>query len=279
VEIIGDPKRHSERKHGWVHCADVVLGGDSQVGLGLAPSALGKVLGTERIKNFAFTHLMYDQAYFDAIDRILDPESDRPRVVLGVSPFMLSGYRARARGFRPVPSSGGRTLASSALDRLYQFFLPLPKRTLLKNWLDPENATWVRAEYFSDGWAAFERYPADPDALLEVAKQQYHNNRVRRQAVAEFLEGVERWTAQGVGVYAFWPPHSASIRALAKQLQFDEAKLARQIAQRGGVWLPVDASQWGTLDGVHLGRQEALRFSRILGEKILAVERERSRGR
>lgn len=55
------------------------------------------------------------------------------------------------------------------------------------------------------------------------------------------------------------------MRALDRYVDVDEGALRRELTARGAQWIDVNPDEWPTVDGIHLGSRDAMRFSETLG--------------
>src|SRR5512146_2424266 len=82
-------KTHGKAKY------DLILMGDSRVYRGLSPASMESVLTGYRIFNFGYSGGGLDRLMYAAAEKRLDPKSDRPSIVFGVTPLALTPYAAR----------------------------------------------------------------------------------------------------------------------------------------------------------------------------------------
>jgi hypothetical protein len=283
------PDRYWADKLNWRHCADVVLAGDSRVYINVAPRSLTESLSVRRIYNFGFSNNAWSAEYLTALEQVLDPHSPAPMIVLGLNPYSLTHEALTNNKFADMSN---RRYASNIIPsqaavlcnrfKLSDFFggclawvEPLPVWELLSDVCRGRTTPKWYNEYYSDGWVACDREPADPTLLLATSRfvLSYQNNPVDPKLTDLLIQHVRKWRNQGIEVYGFRPPVYRDVLTEETRLSgFDEAEFVRGFESAGGVWLTIDNDKYGglTYDGHHLPRRVAVEYTRDLGSHIIS---------
>lgn len=242
--------------------------GDSRTNEGVSPGLVAS--GVPGFKGKAF-NLAFNagglnpEVYGLAGRRLARAAGDgTPRIiVLGLTPLSLTApssdneqlhlLRSRtwttALGFILFPSAMGELLEPE-LDRTLRVF--------------PGQQT-----YHDDGWLACERVRDEyPEAHLIGSRRWFGASKVSPDLIEALYAQTERWTAEGVRVFAFRPPASPAMLKIERNSGFEVEGFVRGFEARGGRWLEIDAAQYRTYDNSHLARGEAERLSRELGARI-----------
>ena len=131
--ITGNQHLYWQEKMTWQSCADMVLAGNSRVYHGIAPRRMGRELHDLRIVNYGFSAVGYSPEYLDAIERLLDPHSRRPAIVLGISPASLMPANEKSNKFLDLRGSSSTTQLAKAryCGDVLQVFHPLTFREVM----------------------------------------------------------------------------------------------------------------------------------------------------
>jgi len=267
----------------WNANADVVLAGDSRVYRGLSPERFSAVLGNCRVLNFGFSSAGYSPKYLAGIQRVLDPQSHCPIIVMGITPHSLTPDAAKDNGYlhalgvqrdRPPPATEA-ILARHCPEVLY-FFKPMKPREMLRTALGIHHRKKSRyLEFYRfDGWVPGRLIPEDSRRGLKAYRSVFNGNKVSDEAVWGILEAVTQWTRRGISVYGFRPPTTAEMVALENARSgFDEAKFAADFVKVGGQWIAVDQERYHSCDSSHLRDDAAAMFSTDLARRIDKLRR------
>jgi hypothetical protein len=267
-------KRLLVQKAHWQQCADVVLAGDSRVGMGLSPAALREQLGYGRILNYWFAGVGFSRNYLEAIEKVVDERSGRRIIVLGITPWSLTQRAIKKQDFRESQTiyAGESRYLSEWFDPVLGFTRPMPLREAGFGMFHRRGGPRNVKEVFADGWIAWHYEGEDHGELLRDAERSYDNNQASRQVRDDIVAFVRRWRGQGVEVYGFRPPTEAAMMAIENERSgFKEGEFVAAFTAAGGCWIAVDQLAYPTCDGSHLQRGSALRLSRDLGESIRAI--------
>jgi hypothetical protein len=264
---------HWGQKLEWQACADCVLAGDSRIAYGLSPRSITEVLEGPRVLNFAFPFGIYTDEYLDAIERVLDPDSERPSIVLGIT----------ARALVPVhqteDGNGYDRLRREAADRSdlarllavnLSFTSPIRIDRLVEQ-LSPVRRSEPLEVRYPDGWTAHaptldqQRVNSARSKQLSYYQRLYARTQVTPQIIDCVVRRTREWRERGIRVYGWRPPTDPDLREIEDRLSgFDEASFVRRFEAVGGIWIPVSPADWQTYDGSHLHRTSAVRMSRHL---------------
>lgn len=253
---------------------DLVLAGDSRSQMGLLPSAMQGPLAGERIYNFAFDHGGYGREYLDSLSSMLDPESLRPTLLLGITPQSLSPEAAANNQFAYLAAKRpGAALYDRYVGMYLDVLAPLDLRHLWREVSGQPQARYYR-HYAEDG--SVPSYLVPEDTLYQVNRYQgrFLNNQVSDSLVGHLLNQVRAWHDRGIEVYGIRLPTSLPMRLLEEtESGFDEEEFIRGFSTAGGIWLPVPEGDFRTYDGSHLKRESAEALSRRLVEEIVRFRR------
>ena len=265
----------------WNHCADVVVAGDSRVVDDVAPSHMTGALGDLRIYNFGFMAVSWADEYLDAIERVLDPQSDSKIIVLGVSPPSCLLKGADWNGFLQAKRNADQrsVLDAGPVGEMLLFFEPMSVKDSLRRLagIDPRHR-YMR-DYRNDGWVGTRRHRNDTTLSVRgYALQIFPENRADERVISRMLARVQTWSDRGILVCAFRPPTvRAMVRLEDEKSGFDETTFVERFEAAGGVWIDVDQYRYSSHDGSHLSRPGAIEFSRDLADRIAQVRNSRRR--
>jgi hypothetical protein len=252
---------------------DMVLMGDSRVYRGLSPEAMESVLSDYRIFNFGYSGGALDRVMFAAAERRLDPRSEHPSIVFGVTPLALTPYAARNDHYLQELNRP----ADYIYLRLY--WLPLVHslealdiRTIPNVFTGDSKIRMPGGyyqEFHDDGWIASWSIPEDPSRTLPSFRDIFSRTPVSPRLVQDLMEQTRLWTSRGIRVYAFRVPSSPGMVELESQMSgFDEAGFIEQFEDVGGTWFSIPLEPYHSFDGSHLVKQSAQKLSVDLAKLI-----------
>ncbi len=265
------PEEYWAEKVRWRGIADLVIAGDSRTYKSLSPGEMKKALPGRRIYNFGFSAAAYTDEYLQAVEDVLDPASRAKTILLGVTGSSLTPRAANANGFieeRKPKAEKKQTFLSDD-----ERFAPVRLKNLPS--LLFSSSRWSRTfynEYHPDGWIAAWTVPEMPDEALTVYRDVFHNNRISPEAEERLLRRVAQWRARGIRVLGFRPPISSAMVKLERDLGgFDEREFVPRFERAGGIWIDVPVDRFESYDGSHLRRDAAVRFSRLMADRVSAA--------
>ncbi|MFQ5423765.1 MAG: hypothetical protein ACE5F9_07275 [Phycisphaerae bacterium] len=260
----------------WRHCADGVIAGDSRACRGLAPEVMETELSGCRLLNFGFESVGYSEDYLAAIEAVLDPNSSRRVILLGITPYSLTPVAVKNNEFE----YRRRWLPYQSLAGLYareslRFLRPMPVdeviRRLVATGAAPQSTVDSDYDYRADGWMAVDRSTGSA-TYLKRRRAVYAQNTVDAAIVQTLLRFVRKWRAAGIDVYAFRFPIAEVVFEIERDCSdFDEAAFVAALEHAGGVWIAIDRAGYATYDGSHLGKREAVRLSRALARRMRSL--------
>jgi hypothetical protein len=262
-------------KLGWKNCSDVVLVGDSRVGSGLSPKEMTECLADRRILNYAFDGCGFYKEYLEAIPQVLDPQSDRKMIVMGITPrSLISSIRSDHFIYGHQKKKGHSSTILAYSNDLLQFLRPMKLKELLSTVLPYENTKSFFRKDYTDGWSA--RQILGQDHMMSIYPE-YVENKVSSDIIDGVIEHVRTWTESGISVYAFRPPTTVETFEVENlHSGFDEEFFVKAFQDAGGIWINVDQTAYPSYDGSHLCPDGAIEFSHDLSRKIAASEEKRS---
>lgn len=257
----------------WPKAAGIVLAGDSRVYRGVDPSQFEAALG-KRTLNFGFSAAAFDDAYLDAIERVVDPGVPHPIIVLGVTPWSLTPRAASVNGYLDAVAEDRRAAIPFAWEQHTHRFA-VAFRSFISDL--PGSAPATRAtesDYIQDfrlnGWVASDQLKHQPDAGLRAASADHsHGNRINPAAVERLLRRVALWHKRGWTILTFEPPAAPEATRLAHELAGWAAQaLPSRLQAAGARWVDVDPSRYVSYDGTHLTADSARQLSKELAASL-----------
>ncbi|MCG2765904.1 MAG: hypothetical protein L6288_16180 [Desulfarculaceae bacterium] len=247
---------------------DIILVGNSRVYLGLSPHHMSKACGKQKIFNFGFVACSLDRRYLEHAVSLLDMDSKKPTLVLGLCPHTLMPSSA-TNGYSYWSSQGH----FERKDILRQILRDnLSGKALLKT--NARNALNLSRglplnHYFADGWEACLPVHKQPEKYGQAAEKLVRLRQVNQHLVDEFLELVVEFHQRGIAVFAYRPPSDDRLREVEEDHSgLDYQDMADRFKQAGGVWLDINPQAYQTYDGAHLDYRNAIRLSQEVGRYL-----------
>ncbi len=271
------PKRFHKVKLDWSQEADVVFAGDSRIGTDIAPFVMSDILLGQRVLNFSFSGAGYSEDYLQAIENVLDMDSSKPSIVLGINPNQFTSKAITTNSFndyREKFSTFDGQFQMHVERIAYPFERTLPvlqtARKVLAN--GPEPPRYYR-HYSEDGWTGYTMVPSDDQSLLNIKYFDtiYRDNPIDPTLIEQFIQYVRQWNNKGITVYAFRPPVVEELSTLELELSgMDLPGFISDFESAGGVWIDVPSGPYAdkTNDGHHLNREPALAYSKEIAKRI-----------
>jgi hypothetical protein len=252
---------------------DMILMGDSRLYRGISPQAIEAILPGMRILNFGYSGGGLNPLMYQAAEQRLDPESNHPVIVFGVTPLTLTKQAEKNEHYlQELNRPADYIFMQRYLQPLVRFLEPLNPSTLFRTKVDQASAFTQQGyyqEFYDDGWIASWTIPEDPQRTLQSFRDIFNETPVDAESVERLLEQTQQWTQRGIQVYAFRVPSSPQMVALENQLSgFDEAAFVEKFKNAGGVWFDIPLEPYHSYDGSHLTKEAALKLSTDLGRLI-----------
>jgi hypothetical protein len=232
-----------------------------------------------RVLNYGFSGLGYSHSYLDAINRVLDPNSARKVIVLGITPHSLTKGAARENGFTEwVKKSSFDRVCARHFGAAFHLFRPLDPGEVYRVFalFGLCNKVSYYQEYHPDGWVASYKVPETPQEGLERYSRIFDLDRsgpVDSKNVDLLIQTVAYWRLAGIEVYGFRPPNCSEMQELENRLsKFDEEAFRTKFEEAGGVWFECKKDSYRSYDSSHLHRNAAVRLSRRLAKKIAVLK-------
>ena len=257
-------------KLGWSKNTDIVACGDSRVLNAVSPSVIESVLPVVNARNFGFSAAGYSAEYLEAAGRVVDPMSEQPTIILGITPHSLTpGACLRNTFIEEKNKPSARLAHGDSIDRTLFYFRPMDTKQFRRLFRVSRRSKQL-TELNPDGWRAVQTDHIDRENVIEHYRSQlFENNTVEWAIVDALCQAVYDWTSEGVRVFAFRPPTCTEMETVENERSgFNEDKFVRQFEQGGGIWLDLKSSDLTCYDGSHINRQSAEKLSRRLAEAI-----------
>jgi hypothetical protein len=257
-------------KLGWSKNTDIVACGDSRVLNAVSPSVIESVLPVVNARNFGFSAAGYSAEYLEAAGRVVDPMSEQPTIILGITPHSLTpGACLRNTFIEEKNKPSARLAHGDSIDRTLFYFRPMDTKQFRRLFRVSRRSKQL-TELNPDGWRAVQTDHIDRENVIEHYRSQlFENNTVKWAIVDALCQAVYDWTSEGVRVFAFRPPTCTEMETVENERSgFNEDKFVRQFEQGGGIWLDLKSSDLTCYDGSHINRQSAEKLSRRLAEAI-----------
>lgn len=241
--------RHTAIKLAWREEADWVLAGDSRVQCGLSPAAMEAQVDGARVLDFGFASAQFTEAYLDAVERVIDPRSEQPTIVLGVTPLSLLG--AERGGFeRACEEAAEQSLVSLMAGQALMHLQPARLDSLWRECSGASRRRVITTRH-ANGWNAYAP-PQTREPAVQAVAETFANKDVSVARQDALLRRVQNWTGRGIRVVGFRPPTCAEMVAAEEAAGFDEQGFAEAFRGAGGVWLDVDPLAYESSDGSHI---------------------------
>jgi hypothetical protein len=254
-------KTHSGKKY------DIVFAGDSRTYRGISPESMADSLRGLRILNFGYSSGSLSPFMLTEAEKRLDAGGKRI-IVLGITASSLTPRAARDEQYRQEKN---RT-TSEILENIYLApFMTYFDPTTPIRFLEEIGSRKARSReaFYESGWIAAWKEPPGPPEALGVFANLFTDNRVSPALVEHVLLQTEKWTREGMRIYAFRPPTSPDMADMESRLSgFDEETFRQRFGRFGGVWIDVTKPGYHSYDHSHLDRESAQALSRVIAEAI-----------
>lgn len=273
------PNEFWTAKIAWRHCADAVITGDSRIVTGLSPAEMQKTLAGRRILNYGFAGNWYSREYLEAVEKVLDPHSNKRTIIMGITPYSLT-KRTKVKGhFLGLKQQSKQdAYLNIHFAALINFVEPMSFRDALLGLFSSLSSKRTRREYSADGWLAVNRQPRGERREVKRYKQIYEEQLVCDENIKNVLDFTSRWRKKGIRVYGFQPPTCQQMLELETRVSgFNKAEFVKAFEAAGGIWIEVDQCHYYSFDGSHLEDRAALEFSIDLAQRIYDIEQQKKK--
>jgi len=257
------PNEYWALKSKWHHCADMVFAGDSRVLIGLSPAELNKSFENERIYNYGFGGTWFSEKYLDAVEKVLDPQSNNKTIILAITPHALTErFNDAGNFFETHRLSEQDKFMHIHFARIMYFFEPLSFKEALEGLIPTVADSHTTRTYYKDGWISMHKEPIQAKREVKRYRGFYTKRIVIPENVSRVLKYVADWKNQGIKVVGFLFPTCKQMYELENKISgFNEKEFIRRFEEAGGNWINVDQTAYTSFDGSHLQQESAERFS------------------
>ena len=248
----------------------LVIAGDSRIYRGVSAEIIGKKLKLKAL-NLGFSSGGHSKLLFDLIDTHLDKKSPNKIIILGITPVSLTD-RAANNGHikRVLNRKKEEVLEYKYLFPVKFFFAPTTPYKIRKKLSNKKYNDYRQEFHINDGWIASWYDSPIPYRALKSYKNQFTKTTVNKQLIQNLYKKISEWKAEGNTVYGFFPPSSANMNELEKNLSgFDNKKFINGFIHAGGYWINIE-KHYFAFDGSHLEKGSAIRLSNEIADKIAA---------
>lgn len=249
---------------------DGIVVGDSRALRGVSPAAMAHSLGNRRIYNFAINSCGLDREIFAAAEKLLDPASPEPFVILAPTSLTFQPWKRQNAMFREYKAKArDQVWLYQHVPAIARFMQPVSPTVYLRRAFDIRPAKRLEQEFHADGWIATRQVPVDDLTDLSQHREYLAGNVVDPILIGELMLQTREWTARGIRVFAFYPPAQPARTAMEDSvLGFDRQAFAEEFVRAGGKWLDIGGEGLQTYDGSHLEADSAVRMSATLAEQV-----------
>ncbi len=271
-----NPKQYWRDKSQWKHCADMVLAGDSRVLMALSPAEMEKILTDLQIVNYGFGGVWYSRDYLEAIENVLDPNSNMKVIVLAISPRSLTeGTKNNKGNFTEVHNAHKKdAVLELFFAPVLQFLEPMSFDDAIDGAFPSLASSIVRMTYYPDGWVSSTcEVNRRGKWVLNRYRRLYKKYAVMDSTVQNVMDYVSIWRDKGITVYGFFPPSCSEMRQIEQNLEsFNQDPFIKKFERHGGIWIDVNQTDYDSFDGCHLQDKAAVEFSADFAGAVKQIE-------
>ena len=268
------PNKYWALKSDWHQCADILLVGDSRILCSLSPKEMQKYLPDSKIYNYGFGGAWFSTQYLDKVETILNPQSKKRIIVLGITPHSLTRRDVRTGSFFEIMSMPKcEKFFNIHLAKLAYFFEPWSFKDAIEEINPSGKETRTKGTFYPDGWVSIQEDPGSIEKGLKKYMGFYKERLVDPCNVDNVIDYVEKWVKQGIQVYGFMPPSCRQMYDLEMKISgIDEPSLIRRFKDAGGIWIDTNPGAYGSPDGSHLKDEDALKFTNDFCKEFIKHE-------
>lgn len=268
------PNEYWALKADWRHCADVLLVGDSRTLCGLSPKEMQKYFPDSHIYNYGFGGAWFSTEYLDKVETVLNPQSNKRTIVVGLSPHSLTKRDAKTGNFYEVISLPKcEKFFNTRLAGLAYFFEPWSLEEAIKEISPARKETHTKTTFYSDGWVSVHEVPCSIEKGIRKYTGFYRERLVDPSNVDNVIHYVDKWVKRGTIIYGFIPPSCQEMYDLETKVSgLNEQELIRRFKEAGGIWIDTDPGAYYSFDGSHLQDEDALEFTNDFCKELIKHE-------
>lgn len=257
-------KAHSKEKF------NLLIIGDSRIYRGISAKIVIENIPGYSAKNLGFSSTGFNPDYFNFVDDRLDQESLIPIIIMGITPHSLTPNALKNSHYFELANYKWNKKAKDLYINKYMRFLDPYKPIEIFNLLiSDKREDGYYQDYNNDGWVKSFTIPENADSALPSYLRVFDNNTVKREDIAICLKKVNEWKEEGIQIFGFRPPTTKAMESIEdslSNLNFPDFKL--EFEKHGGIWMEFPDENFRSYDGSHLHYESAIRFSKLIGERI-----------
>jgi hypothetical protein len=267
------PDQYWALKSRWRNCADIVLAGDSRVLIGLSPVEMNKTLKNKRIYNYGFGDTWFSGKYLEAVENVLDHNSNDKTIILAITPHSLTKrYDNTGNFFEKLGLSEQEKFMHIHFGRIMHFFEPLSFKEALEGLIPAMADSHTIRKYYRDGWISVHKEPAEETRESKRYRGFYTERTVSSENISLLMQYIAEWKSRDIKVFGLLFPTCKPMYELENQLSgFNEKEFISQFERAGGKWIYVNQTACTSFDGSHLQQESAERFSNDFTELLYKV--------
>lgn len=249
---------------------DGIIIGDSRALRGISTEAMADELPNLRLYNFAFNSAGLGNLLYREGEKLLDPASDTPFIVLAPTTLTFQPWKRANEMFREYRNKAwDQVWLYQNLPSLTESLQPLSPSVYIRRAYNIRPAKLLEQDFRPDGWIATRQTPVDDPRELAKHRENLAGNVIDPILVEEMMSQTRSWAARGIRVFAFMPPADRARLAMEDSvLSFDRQAFRDSFVAAGGRWLEVTGEGLHTYDGSHLDADSAREMSRALAHEI-----------
>jgi hypothetical protein len=249
---------------------ELVFIGDSRIYRGISPNIIEEELAeidTFSVFNYGFSSAGLDTAFLDAGAALLNPNSEKRMIVLGITASSLADENlVNAHHWQEKNRHPVEIWQRKNINPYLSFFDPTSP-LVLRNAYRGEKIGYYQ-NYQQNGWIASDKLPRDDWKEYWHVQKTYPTVKFSVSVRENLIKKVAQWEAEGIQVFGFRPPAAAHFEAVETKYYPEEA-LKTQFEAVGGTWIEIpNRTSYITYDGNHLEEASAKKLSSFVGKAI-----------
>lgn len=249
---------------------NLIVLGDSRVYRGIAVAPMEAILPDFKILNFGYSSGGLNPEMYKIAGEKLNQEMEPKVILLGVTAFSLTHMSEKNAHYHDEISRK----KEEVFERLYlgkalNWFSPVTPKILANKIQNKKPKRVYINDYQPGGWVASEKIPEDTCEAVASYTKTFSEGAVSDELLSAMENQIADWVKQGVHVYAFRPPISQPMLALADSAGgYNQPLIAQKVKNAGGVWIYLNNYDYHTYDGSHLRRDFAIKLSQKIAIEI-----------